>query len=179
MWERTTKTARQLGVESNEQVAQFVQMKGESLTWYVVGRRCGTRPPCFDGLVQNINAVIALHKELVVNGPLAFLLTGRFNQDGVENLPDRIEVNYIRLYKEQEKLEIIKNVSCIVPVFDMSVSTWCTWTLSAKIMYCIWCVRHNELVVNGPLPFLLTGCFNQDGVENFPDQSEGGQWSRC
>ena len=86
----TTKTARPLHVESTTQVAHLTKMKDESLTWYVVGTRCRTRPPCFDGIVQNVNAVLAIHDELVVKGSLKFLLTGRFNQDCVENLFSQI-----------------------------------------------------------------------------------------
>ena len=63
----TTKTARPLHVESTTQVAHLTKMKDESLTWYVVGTRCRTRPPCFDGIVQNVNAVLAIHDELVFN----------------------------------------------------------------------------------------------------------------
>ena len=81
-----TKTATPLRANSNEQIACLVHMKEVSSSWQAVGKRFGTRPPCFEGLIQDINAILEMHTDLVVSGPLAFLMSGRFNQDCLENL---------------------------------------------------------------------------------------------
>ena len=85
-----TKTATPLRANSNEQIACLVHMKEVSSSWQAVGKRFGTRPPCFEGLIQDINAILEMHTDLVVSGPLAFLMSGRFNQDCLENLFSQI-----------------------------------------------------------------------------------------
>ena len=82
-----TKAAAPLKLDGQQQLERLMQLKADALAWKVVGHN---RPPCFDGLVQNINAVLAIHDDLVVNGPLSFLLTGRFNQDCIKNLFSQI-----------------------------------------------------------------------------------------
>ena len=78
-----TKAAAPLKLGCQQQLERLMKLKADALAWKVLGRN---RPPCFDGLVQDINAVLAIHDDLVVNGPLSFPLTGRFNQDCIENL---------------------------------------------------------------------------------------------
>lgn len=43
-----------------------------------------SRPPCFDGLITTINAILSLHEEQASNG-FDYLLTYRLNQDILEN----------------------------------------------------------------------------------------------
>ena len=79
------KAAGPLRVSSCEQREQLARIKKEVATWQVVHPTRNTRPPCFDGLIQDINVVLQMRESLVGNGPLQFLLTGRLNQDCIEN----------------------------------------------------------------------------------------------
>ena len=81
------KVAAPLAADSQQQVDRMIQLKELCREWRVVG---GRRPPCFEGLLQDINAVLAMHADLVVNGPLTFLMTGRINQDCIENFFSQI-----------------------------------------------------------------------------------------
>ena len=78
-----SKTASPLAQNSNAELDRLRRLKDEVGTWRVVGK--SSRPPCFDGLVQDINVVLQMHESAVVDGPLDFLLTGRLNQDCIEN----------------------------------------------------------------------------------------------
>ena len=82
-----SKVAAPLKVDSHQQLCRMNELKEESQRWRVVGR---PRPPCFEGLSQNVNAVLAMHADLVVDGPLSFLMTGRINQDPAENVFSQI-----------------------------------------------------------------------------------------
>ena len=82
-----TKAAAPLTADNQQQLDRMVLLKELSREWRVVG---GRRPPCFEGLLQNINAVMAMHANLVVGGPLTFLMTGRINQDCIENFFSQI-----------------------------------------------------------------------------------------
>lgn len=44
-----------------------------------------SRPPCFDGMVQSINAVFGLYYDEKIDNSNNFLLTNRLNQDFLEN----------------------------------------------------------------------------------------------
>ncbi|ELU16126.1 hypothetical protein CAPTEDRAFT_213058 [Capitella teleta] len=65
-------------------------------TWRVKGKRA--RQPCFDALLQSLNAMQLLSKELIHEGPFSFLLTGRINQDCLENFfaQHHLIIYYIR-----------------------------------------------------------------------------------
>ena len=78
-----SKTASPLAQNSNAELDRLRRLKDEVGTWRVVGK--SSRPPCLDGLVQDINVVLQMHESAVVDGPLDFLLTGRLNQDCIEN----------------------------------------------------------------------------------------------
>ena len=82
-----TKVAAPLTADNQQQLDCMVLLKELSREWRVVG---GRRPPCFEGLLQNSNAVMAMHADLVVGGPLTFLMTGRINQDCIENFFSQI-----------------------------------------------------------------------------------------
>lgn len=45
----------------------------------------GLNPPCFEGLVQTLRGILMLYEDIYSSGN-KFLLTGRFNQDPLENL---------------------------------------------------------------------------------------------
>ena len=85
-----TKTATPLRANINEQLAPLGHMKEVSASWQAVGKRFGTRSPCFECLIHDINAILEMHTDLVVNGPLDFLMSGRFNQECVDNLLSQI-----------------------------------------------------------------------------------------
>ena len=68
--------------DNKQQLDRLIQLKELCREWRVVG---GRRPPCFEGLLQDIKAVLAMHADLVVGWPLAFLMTGHINQDCLEN----------------------------------------------------------------------------------------------
>ena len=80
-----TKVATPLGSSSSEQLERLRSLKDDALMWHVAGKSGNSRPPCFDGLIQDINAVLQMHQCLVVDGPLDFLMTGRLNQDCIDN----------------------------------------------------------------------------------------------
>ena len=82
-----SKVAAPLKVDSHQQLCRMNELKEESQRWRVVGR---PRPPCFEGLSQNVNAVLAMHADLVVDGPLSFLMTGRINQNPADNFFSQI-----------------------------------------------------------------------------------------
>ena len=82
-----SKVAAPLKVDSHQQLCRMNELKEECQRWRVVGR---PRPPCFEGLSQNVNAVLAMHADLVVDGPLSFLMTGRINEDPADNFFSRI-----------------------------------------------------------------------------------------
>ena len=52
-------------------------------TWRVKGKVA--RQPCFEALLQSLNAMLLMSEELIHHGPFQFLLTGRINQDCLEN----------------------------------------------------------------------------------------------
>ena len=70
----------------SEQIVPLVQMKAVSTSQQAVGKHFWTRPSFFEVLIQVINTVLGMHAGFVASGPLAFLMSGRFNQDCVENL---------------------------------------------------------------------------------------------
>lgn len=51
-------------------------------TWKTLN---GLNPPCFEGLVQTLRGILMLYEDIYSSGN-KFLLTGRFNQDPLENL---------------------------------------------------------------------------------------------
>lgn len=54
--------------------------------WYIMRKKNRYVPPCFSGLVQFLNVLKCLCKDLVYDGPFKFILSGRINQDCIENL---------------------------------------------------------------------------------------------
>ena len=71
------KAASPISANSIQHLKVLSDMKAESESWYVKGKKY--RPPCFDGVIQDINVITAIYDGLVKKGPLKFLLTGRLN----------------------------------------------------------------------------------------------------
>ena len=84
-----SKAASPLARNSNAELDRLRRLKDEVAMWRVVGK--SSRPPCFDGLVQDINVVLQMHESAVVDGPLDCLLTGRLNQDCSENFFSQVQ----------------------------------------------------------------------------------------
>ena len=85
------KAASPISANSIQHLKVLSDMKAESESWYVNVKGKKYRPPCFDGLIQDINVITAIYDHgLVKKGPLKFLLTGRLNQDCLENIFSKI-----------------------------------------------------------------------------------------
>ena len=84
------KAASPISANSIQHLKVLSDMKAESESWYVNVKGKKYRPPCFDGLIQDINVITAIYDGLVKKGPLKFLLTGRLNQYCLENIFSQI-----------------------------------------------------------------------------------------
>ena len=67
------------------ELQKLIKLKDDLLSWHVSDPGAASRPPCFDGFTQAVNATLVLHEQLVLNGQVKFLMTGRLNQDCIEN----------------------------------------------------------------------------------------------
>ena len=69
----------------------MTRLREKILLWQVVSANgTSSRPPCFDGLVQVIDVALMLREQLVLAGRMKFLMTGRINQDCLENFFSQI-----------------------------------------------------------------------------------------
>ena len=84
------KAASPISANSMQHLKVLSDMKAYSESWYVNVKGKKYRPPCFDGLIQDSNVITAIYDGLVKKGPLKFLLTGRLNQDCLENIFSQI-----------------------------------------------------------------------------------------
>ena len=104
------------------------KLQQEVLTWKVTDKGAPSRPPCFDGFVQAINVALLLREELVMTGRVKFLLTGRMNQDSIENLFSQIRSKGGHRYNPSSKdfRYAYRNLSCqmlLVPVPSANCSS--------------------------------------------------------
>ena len=65
-------------------LAKIANFKVQAQRWVTKEKR--QRQPCFLALVQCLNAIQMMSNDLVQNGIFSFLLSGRVNQDCLENL---------------------------------------------------------------------------------------------
>ncbi|XP_014673983.1 PREDICTED: uncharacterized protein LOC106814198 [Priapulus caudatus] len=80
------KTAAPFTEHSDKQLNTLLDLKAQVQKWHMIVKGKKYRPPSFDALIEDFNVVISIHEDLVVKGPLEFLLTGRLNQDCIENV---------------------------------------------------------------------------------------------
>lgn len=64
-------------------IQKIQQVKESVKLWHLKVK--GTKPPCFGAMSQSLNALECMIQDLVHNGAFKFLLTGRINQDCLEN----------------------------------------------------------------------------------------------
>ena len=59
-----SKAATPLGSSGSEQLERLRRLEDDTLRWSVTGKSGNSRPPCFDGLIQDLNAVAPIHRRL-------------------------------------------------------------------------------------------------------------------
>ena len=80
-----SKAASPVAQESNDELEHRRRLKDDVGMWHVEGTT--SRPPCFDGLIHEINEVLEMHQSA---WSVHFLLTERLNQNCIENFFSKV-----------------------------------------------------------------------------------------